>query len=66
MPWTQVIDEDDNGSAWRNPLVSPTSASILGVGEAVEDILVDPEDMTLEPESIQADYEEWTVLPDPD
>lgn len=71
MPWTTVTNTNsdgtvDNGSAWRNPIISPSSASYLGVGDAIEDLLVDPEDMTLEPESIQADYLEWTVLPEPD
>lgn len=63
--WDTHIDgayPDDNGSTWHNHLVSPTSSSFLHVGQAVEDILVDPENMTLEVEEIQADNDDWTIL----
>ena len=55
----------DNGDAWRNPLVSPISASFINVGEAPENLLVDPEDFTLEPELIQDDFDDWTILAGP-
>jgi hypothetical protein len=55
----------DNGNDWRNPLVTPTSASFVNVGEAPENMLFDPEDMTLEPELVQNDFDDWQTLPPP-
>lgn len=40
--------------------------SALGVGEAAEDLFINPDDIDLEPDLIQTDYEEWTILPEAD
>jgi hypothetical protein len=55
--WTEV----DSWSAWINPSVKSSRGSFLGVTEAVEDLHVNPEDMDLEPEYIQADEALWTI-----
>lgn len=41
-------------------------ASFLGASEAVEDLNLNPEDMQLEPELIQASDQDWTILSEAD
>ena len=68
MAWTTIVTDDISaieGNLWRNPVISPSSASFLAVGQAVEDLLVDPEDITLEPEKMQNDDTGWVLLPGP-
>jgi hypothetical protein len=50
---------------WLNPGASFINTA-LGVGEAVEDLFINPEDIDLEPEDIQTDCDDWTILPDAD
>jgi hypothetical protein len=66
--WTTTVTSAisaTEGSLWRNPLVTPTSASFANVGEAPENMLFDAEDMTLEPELVQGDFDDWVVLAPP-
>lgn len=59
----------EDASEWKMWLNSSAVANItsaLGVGEAVEDLDIAPEDMTLEPENIQDDNDGWTVEPEAD
>lgn len=67
--WTDesepAFTDQDEWSAWLN--ADPASgtarrATFMGVTEAAEDFHVDPEDVNLQPEYIQDDETQWTVI----
>jgi hypothetical protein len=52
---------------WCAPVPETTAprATFLGLTEAPEDYLVFPSDVELEPEFVQADQDQWYLLPGP-
>lgn len=68
--WSTVAElgssDSDEWTMWLNSSAVANITSSLGVAEAVEDLHIAPEDMTLEPENIQDDDDDWVVEPEPD
>lgn len=71
--WTKTQDFDPQAEdrGWKSspltisPLANTSGKTYLGFGGfAVEELDMFPEEMTLEPESLQADHHEWTILTD--
>lgn len=56
------FSDQDKWSSWINPTAGKKQ-TFLGVGEAIEDLHLNPEDMDLEVEDIQEDQPEWDIKP---
>lgn len=67
MTWDVVAEpgfsEVDKWRSWVNPRADQAQ-SFLSVSEAVENLNVNPEDITLEPENIQTGRRDWSVQAD--
>ena len=65
--YTRPITFDDS-DPWRAWISDPDvpNTTFLRKSEAVEDFLVNPEDVMTTPENTQADQDDWVILPDPD